>query len=353
MTSRLGIQLEPWHPLDELVQVARRVRDSIDLVWLPDQPLMRNVYVMLAHVAREAGIGVGTNITHPVSQNPIEIAKSFATLREIVPADREVLAGFGVGGVMVTSFYNRGHRLDMVAESIDLLPKLWAGETVELDYPHIGKAFGYRPGFKAKLTFDVAGQIPIVVAGYGPKILKLAGERSDGIISPSNTPPYSIRAFRSGKLAEVGGLAIVAEGTRAQSADFRRIFGINISVSNDRARAVAFARRQIVLIVGNKTFWPVLETLGYDMAAAAEVHGAFAAGEGIDGAVQRLSADFDDLIVSGSPDEVIGGMAELKKLAEDVGYNEFYIGVPLGPDLHEAADIVAEQLVPAVWPERA
>ena len=118
-------------------------------------------------------------------------------------------------------------------------------------------AEGFGAGFN--------GPIPIVVAGYGPKILKVAGERSDGIISPSNTPPYSIRAFRSGKLAEVGGLAIVGEGTRGQRADFRRIFGINISVSNDRARAVAFARRQIVLIVGNKTFWPVLETLGYDM----------------------------------------------------------------------------------------
>jgi hypothetical protein len=34
------------------------------------------------------------------------------------------------------------------------------------------------------------------------------------------------------------------------------------------------------------------------------------------------------------------------------GYTDFYVGAPLGPDLAEAADLLADRVVPALWPER-
>jgi 5,10-methylenetetrahydromethanopterin reductase len=45
-------------------------------------------------------------------------------------------------------------------------------------------------------------------------------------------------------------------------------------------------------------------------------------------------------------------MAELRALAAGQGYTDFYIGAPLGPDPAEAADLLVDSLVPALWPER-
>jgi alkanesulfonate monooxygenase SsuD/methylene tetrahydromethanopterin reductase-like flavin-dependent oxidoreductase (luciferase family) len=61
----------------------------------------------------------------------------------------------------------------------------------------------------------------------------------------------------------------------------------------------------------------------------------------------------DALLVAGTPEECIEGVADLRRRAVAEGYNEFYIGAPLGPDLTEAAELLANIVIPAVWPERA
>ena len=80
---------------------------------------------------------------------------------------------------------------------------------------------------------------------------------------------------------------------------------------------------------------------------------AFDQGLGIDGAAAQCSdALADALIVAGTPDECVPAIAELRDLAAAEGYSEFYIGAPLGPDPHEAADLLISQVIPQVWPER-
>lgn len=45
-------------------------------------------------------------------------------------------------------------------------------------------------------------------------------------------------------------------------------------------------------------------------------------------------------------------IAELRDLAAAEGYTEFYVGAPLGPDPHEAAGLLIDQVIPQVWPGR-
>jgi 5,10-methylenetetrahydromethanopterin reductase len=104
MTARLGLQIAPWRPTAELVEVGERLRGVVDTVWVQDQMLARNVYVLLAAFA-QAGCGVGTNVTYPIGRNPIEMASAIATVSELVRDDRDMVVGMGTGGALVSSLF--------------------------------------------------------------------------------------------------------------------------------------------------------------------------------------------------------------------------------------------------------
>jgi alkanesulfonate monooxygenase SsuD/methylene tetrahydromethanopterin reductase-like flavin-dependent oxidoreductase (luciferase family) len=346
--TRLGIQVAPWCRTGELVALGERLRDVVDIVWVQDQMLARNVYATMAALAH-AGCGVGTNVACPLGRNPIEMASAAATIDELLAPGRELVVGLGTGGALVASLFDKSRGLRVLREAIPLMRRLWAGEAAPLDdFPALGAACGFRRGAVAKLTYPVARPPEIVVSVGGPKVLALIGELADGLIAPSSMPAYSLAAFKSGRFGELSGL----DGL-APARELRMIFGINVSVSRDAALARAHARRQAALFVGNPRLWPDLEAVGLDLESAQAVRAAFEAGLGIDGAADRMSAELTDpLVVSGTPDECAEAMAQLRGHAEAHGFTEFYLGAPLGPDPMEAAELLREEVIARVWPER-
>jgi 5,10-methylenetetrahydromethanopterin reductase len=354
MTVRLGVQMTPWSRSSDLVDLGRRLAGVVDTIWVQDQMLARNVYTLLGALA-QAGCGVGTNVTYPIGRNPIEMASALATVAELVPAGREVVVGMGTGGALVNSLFRKDRPLSAVLEAMGLMRALWAGDRVELDrFPALGSALGYKEGAVAELTYPVPRAPQIVIAGVGPKILALAGEHADGLISPSNLPTLSRAAFATGRFPEISGLEAARSTRPADLPPLRLIYGINTSISADRKRAREFARRQVALVVGNPRLWPDLERVGLDLESAAAVKDAFDDGLGVDGAAAQCSeALADSLIISGTPEECVPAVAELRDLAASAGYSEFYLGAPLGPDPHEAATLLVSQVIPQVWPERA
>lgn len=353
MTGELGVQITPWSSSRELVALGQRLADVVDTVWVQDQMLARNVYTLLGALA-QAGCGVGTNVTYPIGRNPIEMASAAATLAELVPDGREVILGMGTGGALVNSLFQKDRPISSVREAIVLMRDLWSGERVDLDrFPALGAALAYKTGAVAQLTYAVERPPSIVIAGVGPRILVVAGEHADGLISPSNMPTLSRAAFRTGRFGEISGLDQARAARPSSLPPLRLIFGINTSVSEDRKRAREHARRQVALVVGNPRLWPDLERVGLDLESAGAVKDAFDAGLGIDGAAAQCSDELADaLIVSGTPDECVPAVAELRDLAAAEGYTEFYVGAPLGPDPHEAAELMISQVIPQVWPDR-
>jgi 5,10-methylenetetrahydromethanopterin reductase len=351
MTGRLGVQITPWSSSRELVGIGHRLAEVVDTVWVQDQMLARNVFALLGALAH-AGCGVGTNVTYPIGRNPIEMASAAATIAELVPDDREVIIGMGTGGALVNSLFEKDRPISAVREAIELMRSLWTGAPVELDgFPVLGAAMSYKQGAVAKLTYPVAKAPSIVLAGVGPKILAIAGAHADGLISPSNMPTLSRAAFKTGEFAEISGLNLARAARPASLPPLRQIFGINVSVSEDRKSAHEQARRQVALVVGNPRLWPDLERVGLDVASAGEVKEAFDEGLGIDGAAARCSQELADaLIISGTPEECVPAMAELRHLAAAEGYTEFYLGAPLGPEPGEAADLLITRVIPQVWP---
>lgn len=353
MVGKLGVQVTPWCSSGEVVELGRKLATVVDTVYVQDQMLARDVYCLLGALA-QAGCGVGTNVTYPIGRNPIGMASAAATLGELIPPGREVILGIGTGGALVNSLFRKDRPVTAVREAIELMRGLWAGERVELDrYPTLGGALGYKPGAVAELTYPVASPPSIVMVGVGPKILAVAGTHADGLMSSSNLPTQSLAAFRTGDFAEVSGLRAARAARPAEMPPLRLIFGINLSVSRDRARAREHARRQATLSVGNPRLWPGLRRVGMDLESAAAVRDAFDAGLGVEGAAARCSSALADaLIISGTPEDCVPAVAELRELAAAEGYTEFYLGAPLGPDPHEAADLLMSQVIPEVWPER-
>jgi len=353
VSTRLGIQLAPWKRTDELVAAAAQLRNVVDTVWVQDQMLARNVYVVLAALA-QSGCGVGTNVTYPVGRNPIEMAAALATIGELLDDDRDLVVGMGTGGALVSSLFRTDGAVTLVREAITLMRRLWRGEAVPLDeFPHLGAALGYRTGAVAELTFPCERPPAIVVAGVKPRIMRAAAELADGLICPSNLPTMSIGAFRSGRFGELSGLDAAAAARPAEAPPLRLVYGINVSVADDREAARAYARRQIALVAGNPRLWPDLEAVGLDIESAAGVKEAFEAGLGVAGAAERVSTELTDgLMIAGTPAECVERMVELRDLAAAYGFGEFYVGAPLGPDPLDAARMLCNDVIGEVWPER-
>jgi alkanesulfonate monooxygenase SsuD/methylene tetrahydromethanopterin reductase-like flavin-dependent oxidoreductase (luciferase family) len=334
----LGIQLTPSSRAAELLACGEMLRDVVDVVWVQDQMLARNVYVLLGGLA-QLGCGVGTNVTYAAGRNPIEMAAAAATIAELVAPGRELVLGLGTGGALVNSLFTKERPVAVAREAITLMRALWTGEAVELDaYPVLGQALCYKPGAVARLTWVPERPPAIVVAGVGPQIQKVAARYADGIISAGNLPSTS-RAALSGSF----------EPPPAR----RKIYGLNVSVSADRELARACARRQAALVAGNPALWDACAAVGIDVECAASVKAAMDAGLGLAGAGERVSAAFADaLVISGTPEDCIGPLLELRALAQAHGYDEFYLGGPLGPDATEAVALLRREVIPEVWPER-
>jgi 5,10-methylenetetrahydromethanopterin reductase len=345
-----AIQMQTWAPSGELVQLAQRASRRFETVLLTDQFQSRNAYALMGAMAAHADVGVGTCVTFPFGRSPIEVASAFATLRELVPAGREVLLGLGTGGALVSTVAHTRRPVERVRELIACCRDIWSGNGAALaDYPVTVGAGDLRDDCTVSLNFDADPEIPIVLTGTGPKILELAGETADGFLVASNFPQHSLAAFRTGRFGEVSRLDAVDNGrVRSDRPDFRRIYGINISVSKDRDAAKAGTRKQAALIVGQQPD-ENLVSAGIDPERCAPVKAAFAEGRGVAGAADVLPQDIaDSLIISGTPADCIEGLSELYEHINRAGFTEAYIGAPIGPDVAAAVDLLADIVIPAV-----
>jgi len=290
-------------------------------------------------------------VTYPLGRDPLELASLLATLSELVGDSREVVLGFGTGGGGPRAFYRDDAILRRTREFLDVVQRLVRGERVRIsEYRTLAVHGGFRETAELQLTVPVRRSPPVILTGTGPRILRMAGELADGVLCASNFPVHSYAAFRSGAFSHVSNLAAVDEGLRTRdSAGFRRIYGINVSVGRDGDAARAYARRQAALIVGQETD-ENLARAGIDVEALTPTRVALQQGLPNEVAAARLPlAVADSLIIAGTPAECIPRVEELRAYAASAGFEEFYVGSPLGPNAVEAVSLLAREVVPRVW----
>jgi len=175
------------HAPAALVSNARRAEESgFDFVSISDHyhpwvsaqghsPFVWSVLGAIAHATERVEIGVG--VTCPTIRiHPAIIAQAAATTSLL--SDGRFFLGVGSGEAL--NEHILGHRwppaavrLEMLEEAVEIIRELWIGDTVD----HRGDFYEVE---NAKLFDPPASNPPVVVSGFGPQAIALAGRIGDG-----------------------------------------------------------------------------------------------------------------------------------------------------------------------------
>ena len=202
--NRLGLYLSPTPDHEGGFDRALWAdREGFDDLWFPDGDGMRDAMTFAATVAGRTERGAGSAPGLP----PCTPGSRPSSRRRASPSTGWRRAGFALGlgsstHTMVENWYGVPFErpLARVRETTELVRKLFAGEKTRYQ----GDTITSR-GFRLKEA--IVGDVPIFLAGMGPKMLELAGELADGVILNHFTPsrPRSVGARVRGSGRETVG----------------------------------------------------------------------------------------------------------------------------------------------------
>jgi len=129
----------------------------------------------------------GTCVTNPRTRDPLVTASAFATLNQITGG--KMICGIGRGDSSVRVIKRKPAKLADVERAVEIIRTAGSGEPMDMG-----------DGVEALLPW-ASGKVPVYVAGYGPRALKLAGKVGDGIIFQIADPfviEWSMQHVREG-----------------------------------------------------------------------------------------------------------------------------------------------------------
>ncbi len=138
-----------------------------------------------AVAARTERVEMATSVTCPLFQyHPALIAQAAATVDRL--SNGRFILGVGTGeningGPMGFAFPGYAERIERMAEALEIMHRLFAGEKVDFH----GK---YYVADKAKLYSPPVSEIPIWMAAGGPKSAAFAGTHAGGLITSVKAP---------------------------------------------------------------------------------------------------------------------------------------------------------------------
>jgi probable F420-dependent oxidoreductase len=168
---RFGITLKPDMTVERIVALTRQAEGAgfqygwifdSHVLWLEPYPLLT---LMAANTSKML---LGTCVTNPATRDITVTSSLFATLN-LISGGRMQL-GIGRGDSSRRVLGKKPVTSAQLAESITAFRNLTAGSETQYD------------GRAARLTWASGGVPPVWVAGYGPKVLDLAGRMADGVI---------------------------------------------------------------------------------------------------------------------------------------------------------------------------
>jgi len=330
---------------------------DFDTVWLCDDLQYENTAVILTKLALTLNNSVGTAVTHPYGRNPIDLASSMSSISDCLEGNRNVIMGIGTGGTVQDHILHRMKPVRMVRETTVFLKRLFSGEMVEIDeFPLLRDYWHFKGDRRAKLRLPPEKDIPIVVAASGPAMLRTAGEVGDGWMINQFCPAACLPGLRRGIIEEAVRLVEQGRERGRTETPFKKIFVSHISVSRDERKAKDFAKRNLsyalsrVLTAKYLGTIPVAPLLGFTQAQIEPILDAYSAGLGVEGAARRVTDDMvhqSGFLVAGTPQQCVDPYGELVNHVRKQGFDHLIVGVPLGPDVPEAVQIITEEILPS------
>jgi probable F420-dependent oxidoreductase len=249
--------------IDDWQAAQKAEADGYDAVWLSE--IKHDPFPMLAVVATRTGtVQVGTAIALAFARNPMSMAV-VANDIQLYSEGRFIL---GVGSQIKPHITKRfsmpwSAPAERMREYLLAVRAIWAcwadGEPLRFlgeHYTHTIMTPMFNPGPNPH------GNPPIVLAGVGPRMTKVAGEVADG---------FFVHGFTTERYMRETTLPMLAEGRKAGGHDDLSGFEVSglpfIVTGTTDAEMEANAepvRKQIAFYGSTPSYWPVLEAHGWN-----------------------------------------------------------------------------------------
>jgi coenzyme F420-dependent glucose-6-phosphate dehydrogenase len=312
MSVRIGYKAsaEQFGPRELLELSVEAEASGFDLVAVSDhfQPWRHHgghapsALTWLGALGQATGHAVlGTSVLTPTLRyHPSIVAQAFGTLGALYPG--RVFLGVGSGEAMNETpatgeeFPGRKERRLRLAESIELIRRLWSEERVDFN----GE---YYTTSRATIYDRPQEPVPIFVAASGPLAAKLAGRVGDGFICTSGKAPELYEEL----------LGKVEEGAAAAGRDpasIRRMIEIKVSYDRDAAFAHNACRWWAALALKPEQKEGIEDPIEMERVAdanAENAHTRFIVSADPHEVTERISTymdlGFEDLVIHGPGDD--------------------------------------------------
>jgi len=315
MAPRIGYFLssEEFGPKEQIEQARMAQEAGFEALWISDHYHPWNdaqgqsgfVWGVIGALSQAVDLPIGTAVTCPTTRiHPAVVAQAAATAA--VQTGGRFTLGVGTGEALNEHILGDAWppakvRRDMLEESVEVMRKLWTGETVH----HRGK---YYTVDSARIYTRPEQPVPVYVSGFGPAAVKLAGRIGDGYVGMSPEADL-VDLYR-----ESGGQGKVVQG------------GYKVCWGRDRDEAVKTAHAR----------W-ANEALPGELAQVLPQPRHF------EQASTLVTPDMvGDMVVCG--DDADAHVEQLQRFV-DAGYDEIYIN-QIGPDQRGFFDFYAERILP-------
>jgi 5,10-methylenetetrahydromethanopterin reductase len=198
---RVGVMQLTMEPLDDIVEHAHVMdRLGFDTMWLAEaypwwrkhSMEARSATALSPVLARETDrLALGWGIISPYTRHPIQVAMEARVTQEAAGPGRFYL-GLGASKIFMREIG--------VGERMPNRPLTAVREAVEI----------VRAMLAANATAPER-QVPIYIAGTGPKMQRLAGEVADGLLTASITTPDFVRYSRQNLVEAAGAVGRSAD----------------------------------------------------------------------------------------------------------------------------------------------
>ena len=168
-----GAQL-PMDAIPELAQLAET--HGFDCAWGGEANNKDPTVMLSAIAAVTKRLKVGSAVYHILGRTPATLALQAAGLDEL--SSGRFLLGIGSSNPTIAKWHGQSmdHPLGRVEEYVDIVRAAMRGEKLSFS----GKFFSAQ---NFKMAFKPSGRvIPIYLAAFGPKMTRLAGRVSDGVL---------------------------------------------------------------------------------------------------------------------------------------------------------------------------
>ena len=173
VSMSFGVTVLPDPPHARLVELlVLAERHGFEYGWTYDSHLLwQDSFPLLALAAAQTSrIKLGHCVTNPGTRDPSVVASSYATLHDI--SDGRMVMGIGRGDSARRTIGQQPVRVAEFERAIAMIRELMNGRKVEWNDLEL----------ELKWVRPELPEIPMWVAGYGPKALAVAGRVSDGVI---------------------------------------------------------------------------------------------------------------------------------------------------------------------------